>query len=126
MKNSHNEKPGDALPSWHANVDPESDDEKVRDVLRSALAQQMVASSGDVVVGACPPSPATRVSKSLPCGANYRLQRTTLWTRTTLRPTRTRRVQRTVARHDMHYMIPEMMLLRSRWTLLTVVYYVVG
>lgn len=53
IKNRHNERPADALPQWHAGVDPEADDEKVRSMLRRAAAETMVASSGDVVEGAC-------------------------------------------------------------------------
>ncbi|RSH87657.1 uncharacterized protein EHS24_000170 [Apiotrichum porosum] len=49
IKNRHNERPADALPQWHAGVDPEADDEKVRSMLRRAAAETMVASSGDVV-----------------------------------------------------------------------------
>lgn len=51
IKNRHNERPADALPPWHEGADLESDDEKVRGMLRRALAETMVASSGDVVNG---------------------------------------------------------------------------
>ncbi|WOO85139.1 Ankyrin repeat-containing protein [Vanrija pseudolonga] len=49
VKNRHGQRPGDALPPWSENADPESDDEKIRSMLRRALAETMVASSGDVV-----------------------------------------------------------------------------
>lgn len=51
IKNRHNERPGDLLPPWRDNADPESDDEKVRAMLRRVEAESMVASSGDVVEG---------------------------------------------------------------------------
>lgn len=51
VKNRHNERPGDFLPPRRDNADPESDDEKVRAMLRRVEAESMVASSGDVVEG---------------------------------------------------------------------------
>jgi hypothetical protein len=51
VKNRRNERPADALPQWHAGLNPESDDEKVRSMLRRAQASTMVASSGDVANG---------------------------------------------------------------------------
>lgn len=51
VKNRHNERPGDLLPPWRDTADPESDDEKVRAMLRRVEAESMVASSGDVVEG---------------------------------------------------------------------------
>ncbi|KAL1410308.1 hypothetical protein Q8F55_004314 [Vanrija albida] len=49
VKNRHGQRPGDALPPFSENADPESDDEKIRSMLRRVLAETMVASSGDVV-----------------------------------------------------------------------------
>lgn len=51
VKNRHNERPGDLLPPRRDTADPESDDEKVRAMLRRVEAENMVASSGDVVEG---------------------------------------------------------------------------
>lgn len=39
------------MPHWHAGVDPESDDEKVRNMMRRAAAEAMLSQSGDVVEG---------------------------------------------------------------------------
>ncbi|ODN76615.1 hypothetical protein L202_05264 [Cryptococcus amylolentus CBS 6039] len=49
LRNRHNEKPADILPPASASADPESDDEKVRSMLRRAQAQASIAQSGDVV-----------------------------------------------------------------------------
>ncbi|WVQ74644.1 hypothetical protein IAR50_004245 [Cryptococcus sp. DSM 104548] len=49
LRNRHNEKPADILPPPSASADPESDDEKVRSMLRRAQAQASMAQSGDVV-----------------------------------------------------------------------------
>lgn len=41
------------MPPSREGADPESDDEKVRAMIRHAQATTMVASAGDVVVGEC-------------------------------------------------------------------------
>lgn len=91
IKNRHNERPGDLLPQWREGANPETDDEKVRSMLRRAAAETMVASSGDVVEG----EERAWADMSWDDGADTRSQRTTISsTRTMSRRTVTERARR--------------------------------
>lgn len=63
VKNRHNQRPADLIPQG---AEPGSDDDLVRQALRRAEAEAMVADSGDVVNGQCrPPQREKERSKGL-------------------------------------------------------------